>query len=131
WSSDVCSSDLRCDIRRSVIICNSRYIETEEIAVPDHGFHFIDGFRSCPHAIAIEAEFIHRLKHLRMNEITLKSDVIVMTNEIRFSGDHLHKNILMAEGRINAEVDQRIHTSCFYRLAQVGVCSVLREGKVV
>src|SRR5690606_1976597 len=114
-----------------VIICNSRYIETEEIAVPDHGFHFIDGFLYCTYAIAIEAQFVHCLQHLRMYEITLEGNVIIMTNEIRFSGEHLHKKILMAEGRINVEVDQRIHTSRFDRLAQLGVCSVLREGEIV
>src|SRR5689334_3051800 len=95
---------------------NSRNVETEDICIADHRLHFFNVFAHLSHSVTIESQLVQRFEHMRMYEIALKADVIVMPDKIRFAGEHLHQKVVASVSGVHVEIDLRIHSNGFYYL---------------
>ena len=106
-------------------------IKTHEIAAADGGLHLFNIFFHLSKPIAIKTQLIHGLQHVWMNIITLETDMVVVTDEIGFAGQHLHQEIFRFHWIVNGKINVGINASCFNDLAHAPVCLIHREGKVM
>ena len=60
-------------------MCDRSNIKTYHRRISDYRFHFFDIFLHFSHTVTIEPQFIHRFQHAGMYEITLETDMIVVT----------------------------------------------------
>ncbi len=112
-------------------ICNCGNIESENICVADHGLHLLDIVTHLPDPVTIESQLIQSFKHVRMHQVALESDMIVMPYKVRFAGKHLHQKVVTSCRRIHVEIDLRIYTHRFYYPFAVCMRIILREGKIM
>src|SRR4051812_12927711 len=101
------------------------------MGVPDNGFHLLDIVLYASQPETVESQLIHRLQHMWMDKIALKTDMIVMMDIVRLACQHLHEKIIAAMEGMNVQIDQGIHTGSFDDMLLVCVCIILREGQVM
>src|SRR5690349_2175311 len=97
----------------------------------NNGFHLFNTFFHQSYPETIKTEFVHRLQHLWIYKITLKSDMVIMTDIVGLSCQHLHQEIHALQMAFHFKIDQRINTGYFDNSVEIPISIVLRKRKIM